>query len=199
MIYVRREVYLMKKLSFIKNIYVFLAGICIVGGTLLLIWPMLELNVLCRISGVFLLIYGMAKISGYFTKDLFQLAFQFDFGLGIVAVILGILMIFRMEYIITFFAFCIGIFLFVDSALKIQTAIEAKRFGIEKWYWIFIIAVISGIIGVSLLFLSSEAIDMLVRMVGLGICLNGAMNLVVVLNTVRLIEKSEDDFYGEKY
>lgn len=40
---------------------------------------------------------------------------------------------------------------------------------------------------------------MLVRMVGLGICLNGAMNLVVVLNTVRLIEKSEDDFYGEKY
>ena len=49
----------MKKLSSIKNIYVFLASICIVGGTLLLIWPILELNVLCKISGIFLLIYGL--------------------------------------------------------------------------------------------------------------------------------------------
>ena len=54
-------------------------------GILLLIWPGLGLDVLCKVRGVFFLIYGLAKISSYFTKDLFQLAFQFDFGLGIVS------------------------------------------------------------------------------------------------------------------
>ncbi len=184
----------MKKLNLTKNTYIALTMICIVGGALLLFWPKPGINVLCKISGIFLLIYGIAKISAYFTKDLFQLAFQFDFGLGIVALILGILIFFRTGHIVSFFAFYIGIFLFVDSALKIQTSLEAKKFGIERCYWIFITAVASGIIGICLLFSSLKAIDLIVRMAGLGICLNGAMNLIVVLNTVRAVRKTEDDF-----
>ena len=72
------------------------------------------------------MIYGLAKISSYFTKDLFQLAFQFDFGLGIVSMILGALMIFRTAHVVKLLGFCIGIFMVVDAALKIQTAFEAK-------------------------------------------------------------------------
>lgn len=75
----------MRSLKRAKNVYVAISIFCIVGGILLLIWPGLGLDVLCKVSGVFSLIYGLAKISSYFTKDLFQLAFQFDFGLGIVS------------------------------------------------------------------------------------------------------------------
>lgn len=77
----------------------------------------------------------------------------------------------------------------IDAALKIQTAIEAKRFGIEKWRWILITAIAVGIIGAFLLFSPMKATDLIVRMVGLGICFDGVMNLVVVTNTVKRLKK----------
>lgn len=180
----------MKNLKRVKNIYLTLTVCFIVGGLMLLFWPGLGLDVLCKICGAFLLIYGLAKISSYFTKDIFQLAFQFDFGLGVVLIILGSVMIFRTEHIVGFLAFCIGIFLLVDAALKIQTAIEAKRFGIERWKWILFTAIVAGVIGALLLFNPFKATNIIVRMVGLGICLDGLMNLVVVINTVRTVKSS---------
>lgn len=76
----------------------------------------------------------------------------------------------------------------VDAALKVQTAIEAKRFGIEKWLWILITAILAGITGAVLLFNPFEATSIIVRIIGLGICLNGIMNLVVVKNTIRTVK-----------
>ena len=132
-------------------------------------------------------------MSGYFTKDLFQLAFQFDFGLGIVSIIMGALMLFRTEHLVEFLAFCIGVFMLVDAALKIQTAIEAKRFGISSWVWILITAILAGVIGALLLFSPMKTTGVIVRMVGLGICLDGVLNLVVVTNTVKTIKNAEKD------
>lgn len=71
---------------------------------------------------MFLIVYGVTKLSGYFTKDLFQLAFQFDLALGIVSIVLGIIIIEKSEYIIEILSTAIGIFMLVDAALKIQTA-----------------------------------------------------------------------------
>lgn len=183
----------MKNLKTAKNVYVVMTIFCIIGGAILLVWPGLGLDVLCKVCGVFFMIYGLAKISSYFTKDLFQLAFQFDFGLGIVSMILGALMIFRTAHIVKLLGFCIGIFMVVDAALKIQTAFEAKKFGIERWKWILITAIASGIVGAMLLFSPMKATKLIVRMVGLGICLDGIMNLVVVSNTVKTIRNTKKD------
>ena len=183
----------MKNLKTAKNVYVVMTIFCIIGGAILLVWPGLGLDVLCKVCGVFFMIYGLAKISSYFTKDLFQLAFQFDFGLGIVSMILGALMIFRTAHIVKLLGFCIGIFMVVDAALKIQTAFEAKKFGIERWKWILITAIASGIVGALLLFSPMKATKLIVRMVGLGIFLDGIMNLVVVSNTVKTIRNTKKD------
>ncbi|MGN1176208.1 MAG: HdeD family acid-resistance protein [Roseburia sp.] len=183
----------MRNLKTVKHVYVVMTICCIVGGTILLIWPGLGLDILCKICGVFFLVYGLAKLSSYFTKDLFQLAFQFDFGLGIVSIILGALMIFRTDHIVGFLAFCIGTFMLIDAALKIQTAFEAKRFGIERWKWILITAIAAGIIGAFLLFSPMKATTLIIRMVGLGICLDGVMNLVVVTNTVKTINNLQKE------
>ena len=86
------------------------------------------------------IVYGVTKLSGYFAKDLFQLAFQFDLALGIVSIVLGIIIIEKSEYIIEILSTAIGIFMLVDAALKIQTAVEAKRFGIERWWLILVMS-----------------------------------------------------------
>ena len=102
-------------------------------------------------------------------------------------------MIFRTAHIVKLLGFCIGIFMVVDAALKIQTAFEAKKFGIERWKWILITAIASGIVGAFLLLSPMKATKLIVRMVGLRISLDGIMNLVVVTNTVRTIKSMQKD------
>ena len=70
----------MKNLKMIKNIYLLLIVCSILVGAVLLIWPQMGVSVMCKVYGVFLLIYGLGKLSGYFTGDLFQLAFQYRTG-----------------------------------------------------------------------------------------------------------------------
>lgn len=106
----------------VKNAHTVMTICLIALGAALLFAPQLGLRTLCVVYGVFLIVYGVTKLSGYFAKDLFQLAFQFDLALGIVSIVLGIIIIEKSEYIIEILSTAIGIFMLVDAALKIQTA-----------------------------------------------------------------------------
>lgn len=43
----------------------------------------------CRVIGAVSLFYGVSKILGYFSHDLYNLAFQFDLALGVFTLIFG--------------------------------------------------------------------------------------------------------------
>lgn len=45
--------------------------------------------------GIMLILYGAIKISGYFTRDAFCLAFQFDLAFGILLMAVGVILIAR--------------------------------------------------------------------------------------------------------
>ena len=81
----------MQGLKTVKQLYTITTICFIVIGFVLLIWPQIGLDVICKIVGIFLITHGVLRLAGYFSRDLFQLAFQFDLGLapvsaGIVAV-----------------------------------------------------------------------------------------------------------------
>lgn len=183
----------MRNLKTIKNAYLILTICSVMVGAMLLIWPQIGVNVLCRIYGAFLLMFGLAKLYGYFTRDIFQLAFQHDFGLGIVSLILGIVFIVRTQRVMEYLAICIGIFMLIDAALKIQTSIDAKKFGITSWWLILAAAILVAVVGAFLLFAPFETGNVLLRIIGFSICMDGIMNLIVVHNTVRSIRRGQEE------
>ena len=140
-----------------------------------------------KIFGVVLILLGAVKILGYFTKDIFQLAFQFDFALGIISAILGIVLISRTSYMVEFLSICVGIFVLIDGALKLQTAVDAKKFGIEKWWLILIIALLVSIVGIILMVIPFAAQTMAAWIIGINLVLDGVLNICVVLSTVKTI------------
>ena len=85
----------MKSLKAIKNSYSILTICLILVGAVLLIWPHMALGAICKMCGIFLIIFGLVKLTGYFSKDIFQLAFQYDLGLGIASIIFGLIMVIR--------------------------------------------------------------------------------------------------------
>ena len=85
----------MQGLKAIKRLYA-IATVCFIAiGFVLLVKPEIGLDMICKIIVVFLIAHGILRLAGYFSKDIFQLAFEFDLGLGIISAILGILLIFK--------------------------------------------------------------------------------------------------------
>lgn len=182
----------MHTLTRVKNAYTVMTICLIAVGAVLLFWPQLGLDTMCKIYGAFLIVYGITKLSGYFAKDIFQLAFQFDLALGIVSIVLGIIIIAKSEYIIEILSTAIGIFMLIDAALKIQTAIEAKRFGIERWKLILVISFTVAFVGILLLVTPFQTLSVIVRLIGLNLSLDGILNLFVVRNTVETIRRNSE-------
>lgn len=182
----------MNGLKAVKQLYT-LTTICfIIIGFILLVWPQIGLDVICKIVGIFLMAHGVLRLSGYFSKDLFQLAFQFDLGLGIISLLLGILIFFKYTAFIDVIAPCIGIFMIVDATLRMQTALDSRKFGISRWWAIMATAVAVAVIGVLLLFVPFKTVALITRIVGLSLCFDGILNLIVVRSTVGTIKREED-------
>lgn len=183
----------MKSLKAIKNSYSILTICLILVGAVLLIWPHMALGAICKMCGVFLILFGLVKLNGYFSKDIFQLAFQYDLGLGIASIIFGLIMVIRSWATIQLFSICIGIFLLIDAALKMQTAFESKKFGFQNWWVTLLIAIIVCILGILLFAMPFQTSGVITRLIGINLILDGALNLFVVQSTVRTMKREEED------
>ena len=152
----------------------------------LLIAPGIALDVVCIIFGIYMIIYGAVKIMGYFAKDAYQLAFQFRSGTWYSYLQLWELyFVCRTARVVQLLSTCIGIVMLVDATFKIQTSIDSKRFGISRWWLMLILAVIVAAIGILLILMPGETTRLMVRLIGLNLCMDGILNLVIVIDTVK--------------
>lgn len=166
-----------------KMIYSVFAILLIGLGVFLFLKPTIALQIVGILIGVLFIIYGIIKMVGYFTRDLFQLAFQFDFALGTFAMIIGLVLLFRLERVLEILQLVIGIVLLLDAVMKLQTAMEARRFGIESWWLILLIAAVAIMPGLLLLFEPIETSVVLMRLVAVNLVLDGFLNFWVVQST----------------
>ena len=77
----------------------------------------------------------------------------------------------------------------MDGALKLQTAVDAKKFGIEKWWLILIIALLVSIVGIILMVIPFAAQTVAAWIIGINLVLDGVLNICVVLSTVKTIRR----------
>ena len=134
------------------------------AGLMLIFLPSTEVTSLQRtVLAVLFLLTGVAKMIGYYSNDLYRLAFQFDFAIGILSV-----------YVI------------LDALLKLQIAMDARRFGMESWIAILCSSLLLGLGG--LFALSALYSSFLTPSVAIGIALglDGLQNAWITMHTVRV-------------
>ncbi len=64
-------------------------------GIVLITSPGTSVVWLGRLLGVGMIVFGAIKLVGYFSRDLFRLAFQYDLAFGILLIALGIVTLAR--------------------------------------------------------------------------------------------------------
>lgn len=116
----------------------------LVLGVILIAAPELSANVLCYLLGACLLVTSITRIIGYLSRDLYRLAFQFDLAFGILTAAIGLLLLLRPKAVINLVLLVCGILILTDGLFKIQIALDARGFGIRRWWLILIAAVAAG-------------------------------------------------------
>ena len=166
--------------------------LCILGITLI-VFPQFSASMLGTLCGIIFIAFGLVKLVGYFSKDLFRLAFQFDFEFGILLIVLGIILLVHPGGLVNFICIAFGISVLGDGLFKIRIAGEAKRFGIEKWWVSFTAAIISSVLGLILIFRPGEGSALLMIFLGLTLLAEGILSLSTVVTMVKIINHQQPD------
>ena len=143
--------------------------------------------------GAMLIAFGIVKLIGYFSRDLYRLAFQFDLALGIFLVVLGAIILLNPTRAMTFLCLMLGIAIMADGLFKLQTALDARRFGLHSWGLILAFALLTGAIGGLLAARPAESVGTLTILLGLSVLFEGLMNLCVALFAVKVIRKEQPE------
>ena len=187
-----------------KTGYIVLSAALCLFGALLLAMPDLSLTVFSEMVGVAMIAFGVIRIIGYLSKDLYRLAFQYDLAFGGLLVVLGIMVLLRPEVMTRTLFIAIGLSFLTDGLLKIQISLDARSFGIPQWWLILVIAVLSSAAGLTMIFAPAESARFLTMFLGISLILDGALNLITVLLTVKIIrnqfpDKIDDDFFDSSF
>ena len=179
--------YLNNRIKAAKIGYIMISILLCALGIVLIAVPDFSVTLLCRLGGGIMVLFGLVKIVGYCSKDLYRLAFQFDLAFGILLVALGVILIIRTDAMVNLICIVMGICVLADALLKIQISIDSKAFGIRKWWLILSVAILTGITGFLLIFRPSESTQMIMILFGLTLLTEGILNLITILTAVQII------------
>ena len=175
-----------RQILFAKAGYILMSALFSAAGVFMILKPEISTEIICIAAGILLVIFGIIKIIGYFSKDLYRLAFQYDLAFGILRIILGIIFCTHTAGGVNLFFTAMGILVLVDGLFRIQLAVDAREFGISQWWLLLMIAVITGLFGVLLLLRSAEGMQTVMLLLGCSMFSEGILNLCVALCTTRV-------------
>ena len=173
--------------------YIVMSVLFCVLGVVLLFTPGVSALWIGRLLGIGLILFGAIKLVGYFSRDLFRLAFQYDLAFGILLMAVGIITLCHPGEAMTFLCVMFGIPVLADGLFKIQVAVDARRFGIPQWWLVLLLAVLTGVIGLLLVLRPTEGAQALVMLMGASLFLDGALNLSVALCAVKVVGHQQPD------
>lgn len=175
-----KEVTILKQIKLARTGYILISILFYLSGILCLTVPNISGKTAAMAGGIILIAYGLIKITGYLSKDLYCLAFQYDFACGIFLLVLGIVVLAANQKFKGYLLSAVGVLILLDSLLCIQTSMDAKKFGLSSWPAILALSILSGALGAALIITNTQIIA------GCSLLAEGLMRHYIVHCTVYL-------------
>ena len=173
--------------------YIIMSVLLCVFGVLLIVVPDISLSVIGIVCGALFIVFGLVRLVGYFSKDLYRLAFQYDLAFGLLMIALGIIMLLSPESLMNFICIALGLSIFADGLFKVQIAIDSKRFGLSTWWLIMALAAITVVVGIALVARPSDSSRVLIVLMGVSMLCEGLLDLGTVITAVKIIKHQQPD------
>ena len=184
----KKNMKIRKSVCVAKAGYITISLMFCLGGILLMFNPDMPTKLLGIVVGILLVVCGAVKLIGYFSKDLYRLAFQFDLAMGVFAMIAGVILLVKEKTVMNYFQPLAGALILADGLLKLQTAVDARKFGLMKWWLIGVLALLTSVIGIVLVFHFFGGKTAYMITTGAGFVLTGALNLCVAVCALKIMK-----------
>ena len=171
-----------------KVSYIVMSAVLCVIGILFMARPRISATAMGYILGAALVIFGIAKMAGYFARDLYRLAFQYDLETGIILLVLGVIILIFPGMMMNIISIALGVLILADGLFKIRIALDARRFGIERWWLTIVLAAAAITFGVVLVFQSARGAAFLTVLLGAALLMEGLLSLYVVVTMVKIVK-----------
>ena len=115
--------------------YIAISIVFCLAGLALIIFPAPSAHTIAICLGIAMLIFGAVKLVGYFSRDLYRLAFQYDLQFGILLIIMGIIVLVKPDNMLNFLSIALGICMMVIAVIygvKHKEEIVATPFSIKR-------------------------------------------------------------------
>ncbi|MEZ3461480.1 MAG: hypothetical protein K1W23_04745 [Lachnospiraceae bacterium] len=148
----------LNRLAIARRGYKLISVLFYISGLVCIIAPDLNPEAAAVAGGIMLILYGMIRITGYLSNDLYCLAFQHDFACGMLLMVLGIIELILHARFRGYLLPAFGILVLFDGLLCVQTAIDARRFGLVSWHIILAGSILLGVLGVVLIIVNTQMV-----------------------------------------
>ena len=162
-------------------------------GAVFIVRPETSAVALGRLCGGLMILLGVIKLVGFFSKDLYRLAFQYDCIFGALLIALGVTVLLRPGGLLTVLCVALGLYILADGLFRMRMAWEARAFGIRLWWLIMTAAAVSGLCGLVLMFRPAEGGQALMILFGVTLVSESMLNICTMLTAVKIIPHQMPD------
>ena len=127
------------------------ALITVITGIILLLVPELSGKVLGMIVGIIFLIEGINSIYKYFHREGAKL-YNLNLVFGVIYAVLGVVIILVPSSVVEFITICLGIYMIVNVASKVNYALWLKRGNEDSWLITLATGILVAIVGILVIF-----------------------------------------------
>ena len=165
------------------------AAVYIAAGIALLLYPGQISTMFCDLFGIALIIYGIINIVVYFLIDIRESLFRNDFSSGIIKILLGVMVIYHKGTFQEMIPFLLGIAVISSGFSKLQDGVDSARIGFPNGWQFVILAVISVVCGVLLMFGVFKEQALMLQVAGASLLYSGLTDLYATLYLTGKINK----------
>lgn len=201
----------MEQVREVKRSFCILSAAYIVFGVLLLFWPDLSTRTFCYVFGFGMLVLGGAHLIMYFVKDRRHSLMQTDMVMGVVGLATGFYTLLKTEYVLEIIPFALGIVALLGCIVKLQHALDLRRIGSGRWYFMLVFFIVLLVMGALLVANPFESIYLVTVIIGASLIVDGVGNLLGIFWIAYLIRHfkkldrqsacydvhADERFYGE--
>jgi len=163
--------------------------VCIGVGSVLAFMPKTSTVILGAAIATLLFIYAIRHFVEYARRYNTNDVFKYELVVGIIFTILGIIVLTKMDSILSIISYMIAAIIFISGLMKLENAFDLKKMG-RHWVPMLVIAIMLVIIGI-IIFMApmnksddgrSTAGDVVLIATGISLMFTGLVNLITTLS-----------------
>ena len=166
----------------VKNTWLGISIFGVLIGLTMILWPLTSQKIICYVSGIAAILFGILQFVLQWRIERKE-AFSGRYILAALLIVVGILLLVRMDAVLALWGAALGILLLIDSLFKCRLAFFLKRTSSSHWKTTLIIAGAFALIGILMLFAPAEMGQVLIVLCGIGLVADCGTNIWLYLSS----------------